>query len=132
MTCCIVSLLTLGVALGADPQDLQGAWHAVSAQRNGKDAPEIIGHRLTFTGDRFTITAKDGTRLYEGRVRLPAADAIDFQHEGKRAGVTWLGLYRVQADRLEICDNAPNLTLARPTTLLSREGYVSVVFKRDR
>src|SRR5262245_35329797 len=62
---------------------LQGAWTATKAQRDGKAADDVVGHRLTFTGNRFQIRSKDGKPLYEGTFRLgPSAKpaAIDFEH----------------------------------------------------
>jgi uncharacterized protein (TIGR03067 family) len=47
---------------------LQGTWTATKAQRDGQAADDVIGHRLTFTGNRFQIRAKsDNKLLYEGR-----------------------------------------------------------------
>ena len=62
---------------------LQGTWTATKAERDGKAADDVVGHRLFFTGNRFQIQSKDGKRLYAGTVRVdPSAKpaAIDFEH----------------------------------------------------
>jgi uncharacterized protein (TIGR03067 family) len=62
---------------------LQGTWTATKAERDGKAADDVVGHRLSFTGNRFHIRSKDGKPLYEGTFRVdpntkPAA--IDLEH----------------------------------------------------
>ena len=56
-------------AMAADPAEerakLEGAWTAISAERNGEEAAELVGHRLEFAGRRFHITAQ-GRILYVG------------------------------------------------------------------
>src|SRR5438477_5591423 len=63
----LVAVAALALASGAtDAADkLDGAWIAVSAERNGKPADELKGHRLTFAGDTFVIE-RDGKTLYKG------------------------------------------------------------------
>ena len=39
---------------------LEGAWTATRAERDGKAAHDLMGHRLSFTGNRFEIRSKDG------------------------------------------------------------------------
>jgi hypothetical protein len=39
---------------------LQGTWTATKAERDGKAADDVVGHRLSFTGNRFQIQSKDG------------------------------------------------------------------------
>jgi uncharacterized protein (TIGR03067 family) len=117
---------------------LQGTWTAAKAERDGKAADEVVGHRLTFTGNSFQIQSEDGKPLYAGTVRLdptvkPAA--IDFEHkEGSLKGKAWKGIYALDGDTLRICDNAPNLEKDRPATFeaKSESGYVVITFKRAK
>ena len=49
---------------------LQGTWMATRAERDGKAADDVVGHRLSFTGNRFQIRSTDGKPLYTGTVRV--------------------------------------------------------------
>ena len=117
---------------------LVGVWTATQAQRDGKTADDVIGHRLSFTGDRFRIESRDGKPLYTGTVRVdPTAKpaAIDFAHtEGALKGKAWKGIYSLNGDRLTICDNAPNLDKGRPAAFEAKSGsgYVLITFKRAK
>jgi uncharacterized protein (TIGR03067 family) len=134
--CCLI--LGTGLVL-AQPteqaQQLQGTWIATKAERNGKAADDVVGHRLSFTGNRFQIQSKDGKPLYAGTVRVdPTAKpaAIDFEHtEGVVKGKAWKGIYGLDGDTLTICDNAPNLDERRPTAFEAKSGsgYVLITFK---
>jgi uncharacterized protein (TIGR03067 family) len=120
------------------PKPLQGAWTATQAQRDGKPAEDVVGHRLSFTGNRFQIESKDRKPLYAGTIRVdPKAKpaVIDFEHtEGELKGKTWKGIYALKGDTLRICDNAPDLTKPRPTAFAAKRGsgYVLVTFKRAK
>jgi uncharacterized protein (TIGR03067 family) len=129
--------LAAGACSGADPAAeraaLQGTWRAVAAERNGAPAPELVGHELTFAGDRFRI-ARDGRLLYGGSYTIdPSARParIDFdQREGAAMRGTWKGIYRLEGGRLEIVDNAPDMTRPAPTRFAAGpgSGYVLVRF----
>ena len=94
-------------------RQLQGTWTATAAERDGKAADDVIGHRLCFGGNRFRIESKDRMPLYAGTVHVdPGARpaAIDFEHtEGALKGKAWKGIYGRDGDTLTICDNAANL-----------------------
>ena len=117
---------------------LRGAWTATQAERDGKSADDVIGHRLSFTGSRFQIQSKDGKTLFAGTFRIhpaPKPAAIDFEHtEGTLKGKAWKGIYRLDGDTLTVCDNAPNLDKPRPTTLEAKagSGYVLITFTRAK
>jgi uncharacterized protein (TIGR03067 family) len=116
----------------------QGSWIAVLAQRNGKPAKDVVGHRLSCFGDRFIIRAGDGQRLYQGFVTVNATASpatIDFRHtEGALKGRTWKGIFALEADTLTICDNAPNLARDRPRSFDAGadSGYISIAFRRGK
>jgi uncharacterized protein (TIGR03067 family) len=117
---------------------LQGTWTATKAERDGKAADDVVGHRLSFTGNRFQIQSKDGNSLYAGTIRLVSSAkpaAIDFDHaEGAVKGKTWKGIYALDGDMLTICDNAPNLNKGRATAFEAKSGsgYVFITFKRAK
>ena len=114
---------------------LDGTWTAVSAERDGKPADELRGNRLTLAGNTFVIR-REGKTLYRGTfttdpARKPAH--IDFRHtEGELNGKTWLGVYVLDGDSLQIADNAVDMAKPRPTRLATRpdSGYVLLAFKR--
>ncbi len=131
--------LSLGLAAGAwaaapAPERLQGAWQSVAAERNGAPAPDVVGHRLAFTGDRFQIT-RDGKLLYGGAYAAdPSAQParIEFhQDEGASLRGEWKGIYRFEANRLEIIDNADDTSKPPPTGFVTTpgSGYVLVRFE---
>jgi uncharacterized protein (TIGR03067 family) len=119
-------------------QKLQGSWLATKAERDGKAADDVVGHRLSFTGNRFQIRSKDGQPLYGGTFRVDAnikPAAIDFGHtQGTLKGKTWKGIYALDGDTLMICDNAPDLERPRPGAFEATKGsgYVLITFKRAK
>jgi uncharacterized protein (TIGR03067 family) len=122
----------------AAQKKLPGTWVATKAERDGKAADDVVGHRLSFTGNRFQIRSKDDKPLYNGTFRLdprtkPAA--IDFEHtEGALKGKVWKGIYALDGDTLTTCDNAPNLAKGRPTAFEAKtgSGHVFITFKRAK
>ncbi|HEX2933225.1 MAG TPA: TIGR03067 domain-containing protein [Candidatus Binatia bacterium] len=117
---------------------LQGTWTATKAEREGKAADDVVGHRLSFTGNRFQIASKDGKPLFAGTIRVDSSAkpaAIDFEHtEGTLKGKPWKGIYALDGDTLRICDNAPNLDKARPAAFEAKSGsgYVLITFTRTK
>ena len=133
-----VALLVAGFGVDALAQPagkLDGAWTAVSAERNGKPADELKGHRLTFAGDTFVIE-RDGKTIYKGTFKTDPAKKpaqIDFQNtEGEAKGKTWRGIYRLEGDTLKTVDNAPDTTKPRPARFATKpdSGHVMLTFTR--
>jgi len=121
-----------------DAARLEGAWTAVSAQRDGVAAADVLGHQLTFTGDRFEIRSRDGEVLFAGTFRTESTAtpaSIDFDHTvGTVSGRSWEGIYALDGDTLTICDDAPNIDALRPTAFEAARGsgYVLITFERSR
>jgi uncharacterized protein (TIGR03067 family) len=142
ITCSVI--LGSGLALAgtqlatAADNALQGSWTATKAERNGETAADLVGHALSFSGDRFQIQSKDKKSLYSGTVRVDGTAkpaAIDFEHaEGALKGKTWKGIYVLNGETLTICDNAENLDAARPSSFEAKtgSGYVLVRFDRAK
>jgi len=134
---CAWLLPTLAQPVGA-PQNLQGTWVAATANRDGQADADVVGHRLSFGGNRFAIQSSKGERLYAGTVRVDASAkpaAIDFEHaEGAASGKVWRGIYSLEGDTLRICDNAANPDRNRPAAFDARtgSGYVLVTFTRAK
>src|SRR4051794_32343791 len=107
-----VLALAILVAIPDGPDKaLQGTWVVAKAQREGKDAPEVAGHRLVIDGDKFEIR-QEGKLLFEGTLAIDKSGGklwrVDIKHShGDLAGKKWLGVMRVRDDGVrEICDNA--------------------------
>ena len=132
--------LVLACALPAKAAEttLQGTWIATKAEQDGKAADDLVGHRLSFMGNRFEIRSKDDKPLYAGTVQInPSAKpaTIDFQQKkGALNGKVWKGIYAVDGDTLTTCDNAPNLKKGRPAAFEAKSGsgYVLITFKRAK
>jgi uncharacterized protein (TIGR03067 family) len=132
LLCCTVPASAAEVA--AERTKLEGTWTAVSAQRDGKDAAELVGHRLELAGERFRISAQ-GTTLYAGTYAIdpaPQPPHIDFRHDtGQAVGQTWQGVYWLEGRTLSICDNAADPAKPRPKELAAAagSGHVLIVFR---
>jgi len=136
----LLALLVLAMTTAPAPAQpgagLDGTWLAVSAERNGAPAPDVVGHRLTAGNGRFRI-AHDGKTVYGGTYVTDASKTpaqMDFHNtEGGLRG-TWKGIYAVDGDTLKTCDNAPDMTKPRPETFAAGpgSGYVSIVFRREK
>jgi uncharacterized protein (TIGR03067 family) len=131
-------LVLVGAAPAGAQAALEGNWIATKAETNGAASPGVVGHRLSFTGDRFEIRSKDDKEVYAGTVRTgPNAKpaAIDFAHTlGALNGKTWQGIYKLDGDTLTICDNAADLTKSRPAAFEAGRGsgHVLITFARAK
>jgi uncharacterized protein (TIGR03067 family) len=134
--CLSLGLLATGCAADrpAEQVGLRRSWQAVAAERNGTSAPDLVGHSLAFTADRFQI-ARDGALLYGGTYTadLSVRPAhIEFrQDQGRTLRGEWKGIYRFEGSRLEIIDNADDVSKPRPTQFVTTpgSGYVLVRFE---
>ncbi len=138
---CWLALAILALPAPADTAEeaqkkLQGTWEATTAERDGKPAADVVGHRLTFSGAKFEIESKDGKLVYAGTFRVdPGAKpaSVDFEHsEGALKGKVWKAIYSLDGDTLKTCDNAPDTEKPRPTAFEAKSGsgYVLITFKR--
>src|SRR4029453_1373259 len=113
----------------------KGIWTAVSAQRDGAAAGELVGNRIEFAGEHFRISKPDavlfGGSFTTNRKEVPAQ--INFKiEEGDAKGQSWMGIFMIEGDILAICDNAPNPAAPRPTGFDAGKGsgYVCLRFER--
>ena len=130
----IIGLLA-ACAAETQPSRLDGAWTAVSAERNGAAASDVVGHRLAFSGNTFAITG-GGRKVFGGTYaadfgKQPAE--IDFVNTEAALRGTWKGILRLDGATLRICDNAPDMTKPRPSTFAAPagSGYVCIAFARS-
>jgi uncharacterized protein (TIGR03067 family) len=131
-------LIFAGVLPAGAQAALQGNWIATKVETDGAASPEVVGHRLSFSGDRFEIKSRAGKTVYAGTVRTDpntAPAAIDFAHGlGALDGKTWQGIYKRDGDTLIVCDNAADLTKRRPTAFEAKRGsgHVLLTFVRAK
>lgn len=131
----LIAAMGIAAAHAQSTAKLEGAWIVVSADREGKKADDLKGHRLTFDANTFRVEL-EGRLLFKGTFTIdPAARParVDFHHtEGELTGTRWLGVYRLRGDTLRIADNAVNPSRPRPTQLACTpgSGCVLLSFKR--
>jgi uncharacterized protein (TIGR03067 family) len=135
-----ITVLVLAL-LTADPdapdKALQGTWVVTTAQREGKDAADVVGHRLKIDGDRFEIREGDKL-LFRGTLAIDKSAGklwqVDIKHShGDLAGKKWLGVMRVRDDGvLVICDNAVDPEKPRPEALESKPGSGTILLEFRR
>lgn len=134
----LASGFTLPLSAYEDPKnDLDGTWEVTKANREGKEAPDVIGHRLTIQGDRFEIRERDKL-LFKGTLKVDKTRESLWRFEcvhtdGEQKGKTWSGVMRSSGpDLLEVCDNAIDPTKPGPRRLESRpdSGTILLTFKR--
>ena len=72
-----LTVVAYGLAFAQQAEDnqkkLQGTWTSTKAERDGKAADDVVGHRLSLTGNRFQIspgTASPSTREPSGWTRV--------------------------------------------------------------
>ena len=110
----------------------------MAAERDGKPATDVIGHRLTFADGKFTITrGRDGKTLYAGTYKTDAATRpaqIDFDNINAGPKGNWKGIYVLDGVTLKTCDNAPDTARARPTTFAAPagSGHIFMTFTREK
>ena len=134
----MLGLLAITSTPSAQPTaKLDGSWRAVAAERDGKSATDVIGHKLTFAGGKFTITGgRDGKTLYAGTYKTDPAKRpaqIDFDiNDGPKGN--WKGIYVLDGEALKTCDNAPDTAKARPTTFAAPagSGHIFITFTREK
>jgi uncharacterized protein (TIGR03067 family) len=119
-----------------DQTKLQGTWTTTRAVREGKPADDIVGNRLSMTGNRFEIRTKDGKILYGGTFSADPTTkpaTFDFEHtKGILKGTKWKGIFALDGDTLTTCDNGPDPNASRPVALQAKagSGHILIIFKR--
>ena len=107
----LFTLLTAGFLLGAagakddakgDAEKIQGTWKVVSAEDNGRKAPDeaIKNLKLVITKDRITYKFGDKTTKWSYKLDSTKKPKwIDLTEGGR----TTLGIYELEGDNLKIC-----------------------------
>src|SRR5215216_7362347 len=68
-----LTVVAYGLAFAQPAEDtqkqLEGTWTATKAERDGKAADDVVGHRLSFAGDRFQRQIRLCGKVSGGRER---------------------------------------------------------------
>jgi uncharacterized protein (TIGR03067 family) len=139
-----LTLALLGVA-GARDDDaakkeleaFTGTWRAVSATKDGKEAPRERAEKISLVvkGEKYTFTGSDGVAI-EGTHKVNPSkspkeiEAVRSSGEGK--GEKILGIYELTKDTYKVCLAPPGKP--RPKEFASKEGtgHRLLEFKRAR
>jgi uncharacterized protein (TIGR03067 family) len=88
-----------------DLAKLQGTWHIVELERDGRNTPAGNEAKIVIEGDRFTSIGMGVT--YKGKLTLDSKQrpkAFDLKFSaGPEKGNTNLGIYELKGDRWKIC-----------------------------
>jgi uncharacterized protein (TIGR03067 family) len=117
-------------------EKLAGTWVLVSGEDDGKklSAEAIKNARLTFAGDRHTVTVGEttfkGTHKLDPTKRPRTIDITDT--EGPFKGKTVLGVYELDGDQFRICYAPPGKDRPRDFSARAGTGHRSHVWKRAK
>jgi uncharacterized protein (TIGR03067 family) len=132
----VVPFLIVGWLVAAEPADraaqeeqkkLEGDWEGTTSELGGDKVPDAFfkGTILTIKGDKFTLQFK-GKVTNEGTVKIdPKAKTIDLVST-KFGGLTDLGIYELDGDKLRICsarNERPKEFATKKGTFMKLEAY---------
>ena len=143
LACVALGLLVVADApkedVKKDKEQLQGTWKAVTAQERGETKDDAEDHRLTFSGDEFSIKKGDET-VIKGRFKIDASkkpkhidmEILEARKEGFN-GKKAVGIFELDGDTLKWCTNEPGGS-ERPKEFSSAADnkHLLVTLKREK
>jgi len=117
-------------------EKFEGTWKAVSAVRDGREAPQEDVEKMTLVVKGHDYTLKVGDQVIEGTHKLNPAKkpkTIDATRKaGPEKGQTILGIYELDGDTYKVCFAPPGKD--RPTAFESKpgSGHRLIVMKRSK
>jgi uncharacterized protein (TIGR03067 family) len=120
----------------SDKEKLQGKWKVVSAEANGREAPdaEKLKREWTFEGDKIIVKVgeekRESTFKLDPGTKPKAIDIIPPEGSTENNGKPFKGIYALEDDRLKICF-VPDMA-ERPSEFATKEGYRALLLMLER
>lgn len=134
----------LGVLIAADAGDdaakkdlekFQGNWTLISAERDGKKAPQEDAKKITLTiqANHFVLR-KDGVIISEGKMTLDPTktpkEIAESITTGPNKGKTFLAIYEIDEEHHKICFAAVGRERPMALSSMPGSGQLLQVWKR--
>jgi len=126
---CVLTTLGTGVTLAQDAkkelEKLQGTWQVVEYFQGGRSAPpaKLKGQKFVFEGDKMRMVGLGSPTEYTVKLD-PATDpkCIDAKlGDAKIKGFLFLGIYKLDKDRLTLALDMDAKKSARPTKFEAKQ-----------
>jgi uncharacterized protein (TIGR03067 family) len=127
--CCVLALPLAGVRADQSRDTIEGTWIMTSAELGGKKLPDqgIKGTKLVLKSGHYQLQIDEGT--YEIVPGTPAAMDI-VGTNGPNKGKTFLAVFELKGDKLEICYDLEGKT--RPTEFKTTPGTKQFLASYER
>jgi len=131
VVCCVAAVSLTGVKAEQTKDAIEGTWILTSAEMAGKKLPDqgLKGTKLVLNAGHYQLQIDEGT--YKILPGTPAAMDI-VGTNGPNKGKTFLAVYELKGDKLEICYDLEGKT--RPTEFKTTPGTKQflVSYVRDK
>ena len=117
-----------------DLQKLQGDWTMLKGEEDGKSLPDevIKNSKLTVKGDKHD--ARLDKDVYLGKLKLDPTQnpkaLTTSDTEGRFAGKTMLGIYKIEEGRFTVCSAPPGKDRPKQFSTETGTGHILLVWKR--
>lgn len=129
VVCCVVAVPLSGVNAKQTKDAIEGTWIMTSAEMGGKKLPDqgLKGTKLVLQSGHYQLQIDEGT--YKIIPGTPAAMDI-VGTNGPNKGKTFLAVYELKGDTLEICYDLEGKT--RPTEFKTTAGTKQFLASYER